>query len=434
VVDACDRVRVPPESPVYSLRRVWLPEEIEAGYYYGLANEGLWPLCHNAFHRPLFNEKNWECYRRANELFAEAVLQEAAGEPAFVFVQDYHLALLPRMLKDRNPNLIIAQFWHIPWPNREAFRVFPWREELLDGMLGNDLLGFHLPYHCSNFLDTADCQIEALIDQEHGTVRRRGHVTKVKAFPISIDFDAHSATAAHPAVDLRRLGWYGELGRIREFLGIGIDRIDYTKGIPERLVGIDQFLTEHAEFAGRFVFLQVGVPSRIMVPAYRDLIASIRSQIEAINLKWETRDWKPIVFIDRHVDQPSLMALHKMADFCMVTSLHDGMNLVAKEFVASRVDEDGCLILSSFTGAARELREAILVNPYAPDEIAGAIYTALTMHATERQHRMRRMREVVSTQNVYRWAGKIVEALSDLHASSSWGRRPVEQVAFAEVG
>lgn len=413
-VDARCRVAVPPSSPLYSLRRVWLPKHIEDEYYYGLANEGLWPLCHAAFHRPRFSLKNWKSYERANALFAEAVLEEANGDPALVFIQDYHLALLPRMLKRSNPNLTVAHFWHIPWPNRETFRAFPWKEELLDGMLGNDLLGFHLQYHCSNFLETIERTIEARVDTEHGYVCKSGHSTAVRPFPISIDFEDHARIASGPGITSAVAKWHQELGQSPELLGIGIDRIDYTKGIPDRLDAIDRLLEEHPEYVGRLVFLQVGVPSRTAIADYERLNWDLLRQVDAINLRWGHGRWRPIVFVQRQVDQTAMAALHLMADFCLVSSLHDGMNLVAKEFIASRIDGDGVLILSAFTGAARELPDALIVNPFAIDEMAGAIHQALNMPAQERRRRMNRMRGVVASNNVYRWAGKILLTLSGI--------------------
>ncbi len=414
VVDHRNRVRVPPGEPSYTLRRVWLPKRIEDEYYYGLSNEGLWPLCHMAFQKPKFSLDNWKSYREANELFAEAVLEEAEGQPAFVFIQDYHLALLPRMLKRGNPNLMIAHFWHIPWPNFEAFRAFPWKDELLEGLLGNDLLGFHLRYHCTNFLQTIDRSVEALVDKEHGNVSKGGHMTAVRPFPISIDFAQHVKTAASSAVQLATLEWSELIGSSPEILGIGIDRIDYTKGIPERLNAVDRLLEEHPEYIGRFKFVQVGVPSRVAVEDYRRLNDDLVAQVDRLNQKWARGEWRPIVFVRKHVDQVALMALHLMADFCLVTSLHDGMNLVAKEFVASRIDGDGVLILSAFTGSARELTDAVIVNPFAVEEVAEAIHQAINMPAVERRRRMNRMRAVVSSNNIYRWAGKIVQTLSGM--------------------
>jgi len=433
VVDARNCVPVPPEAPSYTLRRVWLPKRIEDEYYYGLANEGLWPLCHAAFHRPRFNVRNWLSYKEANRLFADAILEEADGHPAVVFIQDYHLALLPQMLKRSNPNLTVAQFWHIPWPNRETFRAFPWKDELLDGMLGNDLLGFQLQYHRSNFLETIERSIEARVDTEHGYVSRNGRRTTVRAFPISIDFDQCVRMAGSNSASATSQ-WEEVLGKTPEILGIGIDRIDYTKGIPDRLQAIDRLLEEHPEYVGRLVFLQVGVPSRTAIADYHDLNRALVEQVEAINRKWGHNSWKPVVLVHKHVSQQGLVALHLMADFCMVTSLHDGMNLVAKEFVASRIDGDGVLVLSAFTGAARELTDALIVNPFSVDEMAESIHQAVSMSAEERRRRMNRMRSVVAANNVYRWAGKILLTLACMETAPGYAPAPSEEFQMlAEV-
>ncbi len=411
VVDHRDRVAVPPENPLYTLRRVFLPPDIERGYYMGLANSGLWPLCHIAYHRPVFRLSDWEDYRKANQLFADAVLEEAQGEPAFVFVQDYHFGLLPRILKNANPNLIVAQFWHIPWPNREVFRVFPWKEELLDGMLGNDVLGFHLRYHCQNFLDTVDRNIEALVDVEHSTITRGGRGTMIRPFPISIDFDEHSRLAARAEVDSEIAWWTARLNGRPEILGGGIERIDYTKGIPDRLTAIDLLLEQKPELRGRFQFVQVAVPSRSDIEDYASLSRVIDRQVEEINAKWRLDGWEPVHYLREHCGPARMMALHRMANFFVVSSLHDGMNLVAKEFVASRFDLGGSLILSRFTGAARELLDALLVNPYSVDEMASAMWQAISMKPEEQSRRMQNLRTTVEDNNVYRWAGKLILAL-----------------------
>lgn len=411
-VDADDHVRVPPEAPSYTLRRVWLPKKLEKEYYYGLSNEGLWPMCHVAFQRPRFDGVCWESYREANRLFADAVLEEAAGEAAIVFIQDYHLALLPRMLKDKNPNLVVTQFWHIPWPNPEMFSVFPWKQELLDGMLGNDLLGFHLRFHCDNFLQTADRNMEARVDTERFSIQAKGHSTLVRPFPISIDFEEHSKMAQHASIQSKMVEWSRRLG-IYEFLGIGIDRVDYTKGIPEKLRAVDVLLERNPEYIGRFIFTQIGVPSRTAIADYDRLNAEVLQLVDDINTKWRRGSWRPIHFIHEHVEMSEMMALHRLADFCLVTSLHDGMNLVAKEFVASRFDEDGVLVLSRFTGSARELTSAMLVNPFAPDEVAAAMNEAILMDPSARVQRMRDMRSAVASNNIYRWAGKFLQQAID---------------------
>ncbi len=411
-VDARGYVGVPPENPSYTLRRLWLTKEQEDGYYNGLANDGLWPLCHMVFTQPVFNPRHWEYYRQVNELFAQAVLEEAGGDPAFVFIQDFHFSLLPRLLKADNPsNLIVAQFWHIPWPNAEVFQTFPWKEELLDGLLGNDLLGFHLRFHCQNFLATVDRTLEAKADYERFEVTRGGKVTVVRPFPISIDFDEHEVISRSQAVEQEMERWRQQLGLSGEAVGVGIDRLDYTKGIPERLRALDHFLEKYPAYREHLVFVQIGVPSRMHVAKYKLLSDQIDSLVEEINWKWSTDSWRPIVLLKRQHSPVEMMALHRLANFCMVSSLDDGMNLVAKEYVASRFDEDGMLVLSRFTGAARELNSALLVNPYALDEVAEAIHQALEMPPEERHKRMQRMRTAVAENNIYRWAGKFLSTL-----------------------
>jgi trehalose 6-phosphate synthase len=412
--DASGRIAVPPDDPAYTLRRVMIDSKLHHEFYSGLANEGLWPQCHIAFTRPIFRPRDWTSYKRVNQLFADAVLEDVGDGPAFVFIQDYHFALLPRMLKDRNPRLIVAQFWHIPWPNREAFRAFPWKEELLDGLLGNDLLGFHLHYHCSNFLETVDRNVEALVNLEHLEVLRRKGRTFVRPFPISIDFDAHNRIASSPEANTEVSRWRKALkldSSQIEFVGVGIDRIDYTKGIPDRLLGFDLFLEEHPEHRGRVLFVQIGVPSRVDIGEYQALNSELDKTVRCVNERWSTESWTPVLFFREYFTPLQLMGLHKLARFCVVTSLHDGMNLVAKEFVASRQDDDGVLILSRFTGSARELPDALLVNPFAIGEIANAINAAVSMPAEERARRMRRMRRAIADNNIYDWATRILSTL-----------------------
>lgn len=410
--DARGHIRVPPEDPRYTMRRVWLTKQQEDGYYHGLANAGLWPLCHMVFTRPNFEPDHWAAYREVNEIFARAVLEEAGDDPAFVFIQDYHFGLLPRMLKESNRNnLIVAQFWHIPWPSSEVFQAFPWKEQLLDGMLGNDLMGFHLRYHCQNFLNTVDRTLEAKVDYERFEITRGGKATLVRPFPISVDFEAHELLARSPAVEQEMTRWRQQLSLGEMKVGIGIDRIDYTKGILERLRALDLLLEKSPEMRERLQLVQIGVPSRTHVQQYKELDDEIDNLVEQLNWKWSTDSWRPITYLKQQCSQTQMMALHRLADFCMVTSLDDGMNLVAKEFVASRFDEDGVLILSRFTGAARELSNAVLVNPFAIDEVAEAIQQALSMPGEDRSKRMQRLRATVAEHNIYRWAGKFLSTL-----------------------
>lgn len=412
-VDDCDRVAVPPEDPSYTLRRVWLTKDEEQGYYYGFSNEGLWPLCHVAYTRPVFDSAHWRQYCRVNRRFADAVLDEVQDEPAVVFVQDYHFALLPRMLKNARSDLVVMQFWHIPWPNREIFRVCPWQDEILDGLLGNDLLAFHIQYHCNNFLETVDRSLESRVDMERFSVTRGGRTTAVRPYPISIDADAVAA-ALPPDRSSAEIRLRRRLGLRGVQVLFGVDRVDYTKGIPERFAAVDRLLALHPELKGTFTLVQVGAPSRVHIPAYQHLNEQLESLVEAINWRHGQGSWRPIVFINEHHDPEQVYALYRIAAACVVSSVHDGMNLVAKEFVAAREDLQGVLVLSQFTGAARELTDAVLVNPYAIDAFAEAIYQALTMPPEEQEERMRRMRQQVCDHNIYRWAGMLLSEAGKL--------------------
>ncbi|HTU91797.1 MAG TPA: trehalose-6-phosphate synthase [Gemmataceae bacterium] len=407
------RVAVPPDDPSYTLRRIWLGREEEEGYYYGFANAALWPLCHAAYTRPRFEAEHWKAYRRVNRKFTEAVLEEVENEPAVVFVQDYHFALLPRMLRQARPDLVIVQFWHIPWPNPEVFRVCPWKEEILDGLLGNDLLAFHTQYHCNNFLETVDRHLEARACFERFAVTRRGQTTSVRPQPISVDPDEIAGLEPDDfAHEERRLRMQLRVGNLP--LLLGVDRVDYIKGIPERLRAVDRLLCKHPQWRRKFCFVQVGAPSRTHIGDYRALNEEVSALVEEINWRHGDGSWDPIVFLHEHHGPDKLYMLYRMAAACVVTSLHDGMNLVSKEFVAARTDERGALILSEFTGAARELTDALIVNPYAIDEVAEAYQTALTMPAGEQQRRMRRMRRQVADNNIYRWAGMLLSAAGQL--------------------
>lgn len=422
--DRRGRVAVPPDDPRYVLRRVWLSKQEEQGYYYGFANGAVWPLCHIAYTRPHFDPGDWEQYRRVNQKFAEAVLEEVGDGPGVVFVQDYHYALLPRILKEARPDLVVAQFWHIPWPNREQFLTCPWQEELLDGLLGNDLLAFHTQQHCNNFLDTVDRGLESKLNMEHFSVTRGGHTTLVRPHAISVDPD--EVAALLPA------DWRREERRVRGRLRVGnlpllvgVDRVDYIKGLPERLRAVDRLLVLHPEYRGRFCFVQVGAPSRVHIPAYRNLNDEVEALVEEINWRHGDDNWRPVVLLHEHWGQRAVFTLYRMAAACVVTSLHDGMNLVAKEFVAARTDEQGVLILSQFTGAAGELTDALQVNPYALDEVAEAYRTALEMPPEEQARRMSRMRRQVEYHNIYRWAGLLLSEAGNLVGRTPLPARPV---------
>jgi alpha,alpha-trehalose-phosphate synthase [UDP-forming] len=418
-VDAHDRLLVPPDDPHYTLRRVWLTKEEEEGYYYGFANEGLWPLCHIAHTRPLFRASDWNHYQEVNRKFAEALLEEMHGVTnPVVLVQDYHFALLPRMIKERRPDARLAIFWHIPWPNPEAFGICPWQKELIDGLLGADLIGFHIQAHCSNFLQTVDRIVESRIDWDHSTVQRLDHRTTVHPFPISVN--SHDPqTKLHESAYEERASLLKSLGVRAALMGVGVDRLDYTKGILERFLAIERFLEKYQRYQGVFTFVQIGAPSRTHIKRYHDLQAEVEAEAERINWRFRSEQWKPIVLLERQHSHQEIEPYYRAADLCLVTSLHDGMNLVAKEFVATRQDERGVLILSCFTGAARELRDALQVNPYDIDQTAEAIRTALEMNAEEKQQRMQRMRKTIREQNVYRWAAILIGEVCDVRLDST---------------
>ena len=418
VVDEFDRLKVPPQDPRYTLRRVWLTPEEEARYYDGFANEGLWPLCHIAHTRPIFRASDWEAYQAVNRRFADAVLHEMEGNAnPIVFAQDYHFALLPRMVKAARPDARVAIFWHIPWPNPEAFGICPWQGELLEGLLGADLIGFHIPLHCNNFLDTVDRVLESRTDREHMTARRHGHTTTIRPYPVSIAIDN---------VPAERLLWAStrndmlkEFGVRAQSLVLGVDRLDYTKGIIERLMAFERLLEERTWHRGRVTLVQVAAPSRTRIPSYIELSRKVEEIVERINQRFQTGSWRPVILIERQCSHEEVTRWYRAADICLVTSLHDGMNLVAKEYLAARDDEEGVLVLSKFTGAAVELRDALIVNPYDIDGVADAINRALEMGYGERRMRMQRMRRHVMEHNVYRWAAEVLGDLRELRLENA---------------
>jgi trehalose 6-phosphate synthase len=418
-VDRYDQIQVPPDDPAYTLRRVWLTDEQEQGYYYGFSNEGIWPLCHLAYVRPAFRAGDWRAYEEVNAKFAEVVAAESHTDSPVVLIQDFHFALLPRLIRKKIPKATIALFWHIPWPNAETFGVCPWKREILLHMLSADILGFHTRYHCQNFLDAVDRFVECQIDHEHFTVTLQGHVCRVAPYPISIEWPPRwlallpDVAACRAAIRQRhRIG-------PEVCIGLGVERWDFTKGIIERFHALEVLLDKNPRHRGRICLLQVAAPSRGQLPAYQALQQHTYSEVERINNKFAEGDWHPIVLIDEHQEPVRVFELYRAADFCLVNSLHDGMNLVAKEFVAARDDEDGVLILSTFAGASRELPEAVLINPFDVTETAEAMETAMRMGRDERRNRMSLMRRTVKENNVYRWAGRMLMDASRIRQRQS---------------
>jgi alpha,alpha-trehalose-phosphate synthase [UDP-forming] len=408
VVDGDDRIKVPPGQDAYWLRRVWLTEQEEQGYYYGFANEGMWPLCHVAHVRPVFRESDWNAYRAINQRFADAVVAEARGEDPVVLVQDYHFALLPAMVREKLPQATILTFWHIPWPNPESFGICPWRREILQGMLGSTILGFHTRFHCKNFIETVDRYLEARIEHEHSTIAYGGDETLVESYPISIEWPDAATFESMPVAACRQ-AVFARLGLPENAcLAVGVDRYDYTKGILERLNAVERLLEKWPQWQGRFVFVQVAAPTRSSLDEYRNFQERVERLAQRINGRYRTEGYQPVHLLAQHHDQRAVTELFRAADICVVTSLHDGMNLVSKEFVAARDDQQGVLVLSRFAGAARELTEALIVNPYHVEETADALHRAATMPPAEQRERMASLRNTVREFNVYRWAGRML--------------------------
>ncbi len=411
-VNSKDKLGVPPEDIRYILKRVWLTQEEEEGFYYGFSNEGLWPLCHITHTRPIFRETDWQMYKEVNRRFADSVVEELPAKNAFVFIQDYHFTLAGRMIKEKRPDATVALFWHIPWPNTEVFSICPYQQEILDGMLGCDLIGFHVQYHCNNFLDTANRLLECRVDNEKNSIVRAGKETLVRPFPISIDSQFDSAVSAGESVEIEKIK--NDLNLKDKIVAVGVDRIDYTKGIVERVLAVDRFLEKYPEYKGRFVFVQLSAPSRTKITRYHDLSEEIDQLVEKKNSKYFDGSWKPIIYLKRYFTPEEIKPYYRIGDICIVSSLHDGMNLVAKEYVAAKTDLSGTLILSKFTGASRELTDAIAVNPYSIEEFADSIKTACEMSAEEKRQRMESMRRNIQEHNVYRWAANIISEMTGL--------------------
>lgn len=411
VVNRNDKIRVPPDEPKYTLKRIWLTPEEEKMYYYGFSNEGIWPLCHMAHTRPVFREKDWDAYKLVNAKFADSLLSEIKNVTGpIVLIQDYHLAILPRMIKKARPDATVGIFWHIPWPNPESFGICPFRSEILDGMLGADLIGFHTQLHCNNFIETVGRELESLIDLEQFSVTRRSHKSFIKPFPISIAFvNQTDEKIFYPEKMWNKLGV-----RKVTHVALGVDRLDYTKGILERLRAIEQLLEKNSSYLNDFLFIQIAPPSRSQITNYKEYEQKVEGEVQRINTKYKMNGWQPILFYKKHHTHEELNLFYRLANVCLVTSLHDGMNLVAKEFIAARDDEQGVLVLSKFAGASRELADAFIINPYDIHELSKTIHTVLHLSSMEQKKRMKRMRNSVLYNNIYRWSSDILKKLISL--------------------
>ncbi len=409
--DKDGKIMVPPDDPKYTLKRLWLDKKIQNGFYSGFCNSAIWPLCHNAHVRPIFNKKDWQDYKAANGKFTEALLSEIKGiEKPLILVQDFHLALLPEMVKKSRPDARVGLFWHIPWPSAENFVICPWYQEILEGMMGADIIGFHTQLYCNNFMETVGKSIESIINPEQFSITYGGHLSHIKPFPISISFgDELSDNKLEKGKKIIE-----SLGIKTKFWGLGVDRLDYTKGILERFKAIEFFLSLNENYKNNFTFLQIAEPSRESVERYREFNEEVTAEAIRINKKFGEGAWNPIILVKKHLSHQELYPLYRKANFCLVSSLHDGMNLVSKEFVAAREDEQGVLILSQFTGASKELKGAIIINPYSIEDTALAIKQSLVMKALEQKRRMKKMRESIKNYNIYRWSAEFIKAILNI--------------------
>ncbi len=432
-VDRNDHISVPPGENAYQIRRVWLSEEEQQGYYYGFSNEGLWPLCHVAHARPVFRAEDWRQYLAVNQKFADAVCSEVDSKEPIILVQDYHFALAPAMIRKRLPAATVIMFWHIPWPNAETIGICPWRNELLEGLLGSSIVGFHTQLHCNNFMDSVYRYLETRIDREHNAVVMRGHRTLIRPYPIALEWPVHWVETAPSPEECRAKVWRDLKLKPDALLGVGVDRLDYTKGIEERFLAVELLLERHPEFRGRFSFAQLAAPSRTKIERYRQLSDTVEHLAERINRRFGQEGYRPIILFPSHHEPPEVFRFFRAADLCYVSSLHDGMNLVAKEFVAARTDLKGVLVLSEFTGAARELTEALIVNPYDLEGSSDALAAALTMPLEEQGDRMRSMRPLLAQFNVYRWAGKMLMDASRLRNQERMAGRLADRSSVVPV-
>jgi len=403
-IDSQGRVKVPPGKDLYTLKRIFSTKKEMDRFYYGFANQTLWPLCHGVFVKPIFRASWWRTYVKMNRRFANAILQEIKGKDAFVWVNDYHLALVPKMLRDKRPSLSIGIFWHIPWPTLEIFRICPWRHEILEGMLGADFIGFHRSFHVENFIDCLREEMGVIVESEPRSVLYKKRLTKISHLPSGIDIDEIDAALTNAGrIDRRILEEDLGVSISSKYLIVGVDRIDYTKGLIERFRILDRFFEKYPQYQKQVTYVSIGVPSRVPIPAYKAYNSRVRKLVTRINNTYRKNGWQPIHFIDHGVDREKLFEYYRLADVGLVTPLDDGMNLVAKEFVISAQADKGMLVLSRFAGAAKDLYASILINPYDTEASVDALRDALIMKPEEKLRRNAEMRRVLEDDNIYRW-------------------------------
>lgn len=402
------RQEYPADDPDFLVRRVPLSTEELDGYYYGMANRVLWPVSHYLIQHLELKKEFIETYRRVNERFAEAVLEETEGnEEGVIWIQDYHQMLSPRHIRQERPEATIGHFWHIPWPAMEIFRILPWSRELLRGMLGCDLIGFHVQEYVDNFIESAEVLLGAEIDGH--TIRYEGHETRVEPYPIGIEVDRFNKMADDESIKQEAQKFRERLGT--EHIVIGIDRLDYTKGIRSRMLAFEQFLEDNPEYHGNVSFFQIATPSRTELESYQKIRREVDEVVGRINGRFARNSWVPVNYRYRTYTQFELCAFYRAADAALITPLRDGMNVVTQEFITAT--QDGALILSDLTGAAYLLPEAIQVNPYDQEGVAAAIKNALEMPMDEKKERMQALKRTIEKLDVHNWADDFLTALRE---------------------
>ena len=408
-VDSHNKLEVPVGHPHYTLKRVWLSKRQLKGYYTGFANQGLWPLCHDTAVKPVFTATDWKYYRQANKLFCQAVTAEITSLAPVIFIQDYHLALLPKLIRAKHKTATIELFWHVPWASLEKFKQCKYGSQLLRGLLACDGVAFHLAEYSQDFMLAVSEIVGCKVDKKRGVVSFNGHDTYVRAYPIGVDSQSFSTHSRHIAARATSLRTKLNLQNIK--VAVSLERADYIKGITERLEAIDWFLAHYPAYHKKFVLFQVIAPSRIDIPIYRQLYQDISIRIDAINARYSSGSWQPVIYDKQSQPHSVAKAILAMADICIVSSLHDGMNLVAKEFVATRFNNKGVLLLSRHAGASKDLPSAVMINPRNKIAFAKSIKAAVDMPMAEQQRRMRPMRKQVAENNIYTWISTILSEL-----------------------
>ena len=419
VTDENDCVGVPPDDESYTLRRIWLSEEAVDGYYYGYSNRVLWPTCHEFTELVEERSGDRDWYRKVNRRFADATVDHAT-DGSVVWLQDYHLGLAAKMIREDVPDSVtIAQFWHIPWPQPSAFDSSPLGQELLEGLLGNDLLGFHIEEYCDAFLACVESFVPgATVEYGSQTVTHDQNETQVVATPMGVDAETYDHRSR--ALDGSRWESIRDRYDIPEgvAIGVGVDRLDYTKGIPGRLAAIERLLERHPSWCEKFTFIQKATPSRTDITAYADHGELVRHEVERINERFATESWRPIVYTEDFFSRADLCALYRRADTMIVSPLLDGMNLVAQEYVASSVDGDGTLVLSERAGVAELFGENVYtVDPTETDQFADSIDAALSAPELERHRQMTRLRALVFEHDLEWWMDRQFEEIERVHES-----------------